>query len=129
MIHPDDLPEGLRDELLGQITPEMQAKQDAAMARIHARIERIRAETAADTERTPPLDDEMKELAVWAAIQRAPDHLRPAEAGAEARRRWEAWLTAHDDAVRQEEREKAAHIAEISYHGDVIAYRIREQGR
>lgn len=82
---------------------------------------------------TPSMDDAMKELAVWAAIQEAPDHLRPAQAGAEARRRWEAWLAAHDEAVRQEERERCARIAETAYGSRYsepyrigIAARIRE---
>lgn len=42
----------------------------------------------------------------------------------EARARWEAWLTQHDEAVRAEEREKAAQIAESStrplrWHGSM----------
>lgn len=50
---------------------------------------------------------------------------------------FEKWLAAHDEAVRQEEREKAAQIAEDTRYGsadredvpDLIAARIREQGK
>ena len=44
---------------------------------------------------------------------------------------FDRWLSAHDEAVRQEERERCAQIAD-RMHGvgnDIVARRIREQGK
>jgi len=47
MIHPDELPEAVREKLFEKVTPEMQAKQDAAKTRARERVSQLEHEAQA----------------------------------------------------------------------------------
>jgi len=96
------------------------------------------------TERDEPYTDGLDEEEAFIATSFIEFHTEHPASGEwipmaeeEARARWDAWLTAHDEAVRAEEREKAAQIAKSNLGrrwvgGGTpadIAAAIREQGK